>query len=327
MRPSSSFALVIVLAACSSGASEPRPPRSHAASPAPATEAPVAEPPAQPPSSLPAPARIVAIGDVHGDLRALEHALELAGAIDAAHHWTGGTMWVVQNGDLLDRGDQEAEILDLVAQLEVEAAAAGGRFVALDGNHEVMNTQGDFRYVTPGGFAEFASYAEHASAAQRRRYRDVPREALGRAVAFGPGGPRARELATRNVAMVIGDTVFVHGGITAEAAARGLDAINHAARAFFLGASPLPEWLAAEDSPIWHRGFATAGDPATCAALDAALTRLSARRMVVGHTVQEHGVTSACGDRVWRVDVGLARYYGGPNEVLEITGESARVLR
>jgi hypothetical protein len=40
--------------------------------------------------------------------------------------------------------------------------------------------------------------------------------------------------------------------------------------------------------------------------------------MVVGHTVQEGGITGYCGGRVWAIDVGLAEHYGGRPEVLEI---------
>jgi hypothetical protein len=48
----------------------------------------------------------------------------------------------------------------------------------------------------------------------------------------------------------------------------------------------------------------------------------------VGHTVQDHGITSACGDTLWRIDVGLARRYGGPIEVLELVpGAPPKVLR
>ena len=49
--------------------------------------------------------------------------------------------------------------------------------------------------------------------------------------------------------------------------------------------------------------------------------------MVMGHTVQRDGITSACEGLAWRIDVGMATYYGGPVEVLEIVGDSVRVLR
>ncbi len=44
--------------------------------------------------------------------------------------------------------------------------------------------------------------------------------------------------------------------------------------------------------------------------------------MVVGHTVPPHGITSACDDKLWRIDVGLGKEYGGPIEVLELTPDA-----
>ena len=48
--------------------------------------------------------------------------------------------------------------------------------------------------------------------------------------------------------------------------------------------------------------------------------------MVVGHTVQREGITSACDEKVWRIDVGLARLYKGKPAVLEIRGDTVRKL-
>ena len=58
-------------------------------------------------------------------------------------------------GDQLDRGDGERAILDPFEELADQAHAAGGGFHALLGNHEVMNVEEDFRYVTDG-MTEFA---------------------------------------------------------------------------------------------------------------------------------------------------------------------------
>lgn len=70
------------------------------------------------------------------------------------------------------------------------------------------------------------------------------------------------------------------------------------------------------------------GEPSSraCAALETVLGDLGVKRMVVGHTVQKNGVSSACGDKVWRIDVGMARHYGGRAAVLEIRGQSVRAL-
>jgi hypothetical protein len=264
-----------------------------------------------PPDTYPAPDRIIAIGDVHGDLSAFEAALRTGGAIDHDAHWIGGNLFVVQTGDLLDRGDDERAILDLVERLATEAAAVGGHVVALNGNHEIMNAEGDFRYVTPGGYHDFDSFGEGTT---------------GRTAAFHPGGAYARVLASHLTIVLVGDTLFVHGGALARDLAHGLGPVNDAARAFLLGGAPA-HVLDAQDGPLWYRGYAHGGDDATCATLTDALAAAHAHRMVVGHTVQEDGITSACDERVFRIDVGLARLYGGPIEVLEITPAGTRVLR
>ncbi len=295
-------------------ASAPAPPSS-----APSVE-PLSEPAALPPPALPAPAALCAIGDVHGDVEALRAALRLCEVFDG-ERWSGGERWVVQVGDLLDRGDDEDEILALLERLEAEAAAAGGRLVVLNGNHELMNAQGDFRYVTPEGFADFASYAGG------RAPRGAPRSEAGRAAAFAPGGPMARRFAAHPTAIRIGDTVFVHGGLSPRAAELGLGRINRDMRRYLLEGGPLPGSLEGEESPVWHRGYAGEPSEVDCDALGRALAALGARRMVIGHTVQERGITSACDERVYRIDVGLSRFYGGPREVLELEGVAVSIRR
>src|SRR4051812_26345533 len=68
----------------------------------------------------PAPARLVAIGDLHGDLAATKRTLRLAGAIDDKDAWIGGALVVVQTGDEIDRGDDDRAILDLTERLRDE---------------------------------------------------------------------------------------------------------------------------------------------------------------------------------------------------------------
>ena len=74
-----------------------------------------------------------------------------------------------------------------------------------------------------------------------------------------------------------------------------------------------------DDSVMMSRHFST--DSANCDMLDASLQILNAKRMVVAHTVKQT-ITSNCDGRVWAVDTGMSRYYGGPIEVLEIVDDS-----
>lgn len=53
-------------------------------------------PPPPPPLQLPAVPRLVAIGDLHGDLAKARRAFRLAGLIDERDRWAGGTTTVVQ---------------------------------------------------------------------------------------------------------------------------------------------------------------------------------------------------------------------------------------
>ncbi len=269
--------------------------------------------------------RLVAIGDVHGDLGATRAALRLAGAIDAEDHWIGGDLLVVQTGDQLDRGDDEEAILELFRRLRTEAEAAGGAFVALNGNHEIMNAAGDMRYVTEGGYEDFAD--ERNPALPADLLAEVPEHARGRVAAFLPGGPWAKELAKRPIVHVAQRSVFVHGGLLPEHAPE-IDTLNEQSSEWLLGTrDTIPALLVAQDGPIWNRDYGgPTVDREACGRLDETLRRLDVDRLVVGHTVQQSGITSACDGKVWRIDVGMAAHYGGSPAALEILGDQVTPL-
>jgi hypothetical protein len=277
-------------------------------------------------TQYPAAAHIVAIGDVHGDLDATRRALRLAGAVDEHDRWIGGRLVIVQTGDQLDRGDDEVAVLQLLERLRRDAARAGGAVHVLNGNHELMNARLDLRYVTPGGFVDFARVVRPPLAADPQLER-FPEAQWARVVAFRPRGPYARKLARRNTVLVIGDNVFVHGGVLPAHAAYGIRRINAEIRAWLEGVAPEPASARGADSPTWTRLYSRDPDEAACAALDETLGILGAERMIVGHTPHREGITMYCSGRVWVVDTGMAKYYGGPVEVLEIRGDQLRALR
>lgn len=270
--------------------------------------------------------RLVAIGDIHGDLRALRRALQLAGAIDSDSRWIGRDLTVVQTGDQVDRGDQDREVLDVIEQLEASAVAAGGAFYVLNGNHELMNARFDFRYVTRQSFASFDEFASRAGELKGR----LPDPELGRAAAFMPGAPYAQKLSRHRTVAQVGDSLFAHGGVLPVHVEYGLDRINREASAFLAGKTRnLPAILTDEDGPVWLRRYGGPEvDEASCELLGRVLKEVGAKRLIVGHTVQEHGISSACQERVFRIDIGLSAFYGEkPPQVLEVTAAGARVLR
>lgn len=254
----------------------------------------------------------------------MREALRLAGAIDEKDRWVGGKLVLVQVGDQLDRGDDEPEILRLLDALTTEAARSGGAVHVLNGNHEIMNVAGDLRYVTEDGFRDYASVPTDVKLPPH-----ISPAARGRAAAFRPGSEISRRLAERNTVAIVGDTLFAHAGILPKHVQYGIGRINDEVRRFFRGeVAALPEVVGGDDAPVWTRVF---GGPSpsvdACRELDAVLTALSVKRLVVGHTVQKSGVTSACDARVFRVDVGLSDYYGhNPTQVLEIRPSGVKVL-
>jgi hypothetical protein len=269
--------------------------------------------------------RLVAIGDVHADLGALRTALRLAGAIDAADAWIGGALTVVQMGDLIGRSDEEREVLDFVFDLQRRATLAGGTVHALIGNHEVFGGRLDNQAVGPNPFPAWEDVA-----GLRRddpRLRHLPSHARARGAALMPGGPYARRVAQFPVVLTIGNTVFVHGGVVPRWARYGVERINDEVRQWLLGRAPEPDSASGVDDGdrvMWTRQFSSNVTAEACGQLAESLRILGARRMVVAHTVHPE-IIADCDGRVWMVDVGMSRAYGGQVQVLEIVDD--RVLR
>ena len=85
---------------------------------------------------------IVALGDVHGAYDRLLHLLQTGGIARAdpkakgGYAWAGGKRTLVSVGDLIDKGPQSLEVLDLMMSLQSGARAAGGDVIVTLGNHE-----------------------------------------------------------------------------------------------------------------------------------------------------------------------------------------------
>src|SRR5687767_5605099 len=96
------------------------------------------------------PERLVAVGDLHGDMNALLTILTDRGLIDKEGKWSGGKTNLVFVGDMNDRGPDSRYIFDYIMELEDQAAKSGGNIHSVLGNHEVMITQGNYNYVSKG---------------------------------------------------------------------------------------------------------------------------------------------------------------------------------
>ncbi|OMO50346.1 hypothetical protein COLO4_38112 [Corchorus olitorius] len=248
----------------------------------------------------PSPDRLVAIGDLHGDLDKSKQAFRLAGLIDGSDRWCGGSTTVVQIGDVLDRGGEELKILYFLEKLKREAVKCGGQLITLHGNHEIMNVEGDFR---------------------------------SRIAALRPDGPIARRFLANNVTvLVVGDSVFVHGGLLDKHVDYGLEKINEEVRDWINGlmGRRAPAYCKGRNAVVWLRKFSDElAKNCDCSLLEHVLATIpGAKRMIMGHTIQEIGINGACDNRAIRIDVGMSKgCINGLPEVLEINRNSGlRVL-
>ncbi len=271
--------------------------------------------------------RIVAIGDMHADIEASMNALQIGGVIDASGNWIGGDTIVVQTGDTTDRWKQDRELLDFMFDLKVQAEAAGGQLIFLLGNHEIMNAQGDFRYVDEDSCDAFADIDEALLDMDHPSLQtEICPNSLActkRCAAFLPGAPYANLLSQLGVTAIVEDNLFAHGGVLPKHVEYGLDNINSETSLWLQGKGE-ENGMAGDDSDsiAWLRDFSDGiVSDEDCDVLEETLDALGMTRLVVGHTVQMIP-NSDCDGLVWRIDVGMCEYYGGITRVIEILGSS-----
>lgn len=177
------------------------------------------------PTVLPAVSRIIAIGDIHGDLDLAIKSFKLANLIDDDFNWIANPpdTVVVQVGDQIDScrpipgvydchtkkyPDDKAEDMTIIKffdDMHKKAFAAGGAVYSLFGNHELMNSQGRFGYVSYDNFYNFKYESEDGTMYEGPN---------GRKAAFKPGGPVATMLACSRISvLIVGSTMFVHAGV------------------------------------------------------------------------------------------------------------------
>jgi hypothetical protein len=309
--------------------------------------------------------RIVAVGDLHGDYDAWLAIARGASLIDRKGRWAGGKTTLVQVGDIVDRAPDSLKIIHHLMKLQSEAARHGGRVVVLVGNHEAMMMTHDLRYVHPGEYAAFvdrnsekrrealfAANRPAIEAAYRARdpalTADAVREAWFRATPLGmvehqlawqPTGELGSWTIANPAVIKLGDSLFVHGGISSVYATQTMTQINRLVAIALKNQDASPTAIINDPlGPLWYRGLVTRSEadeqdialtrpvsaaprPAIAEEIELVLRFYGVKRIVVGHTPSKAGIIEAEGGKLWRIDSANSKAYGGPPSFLEIIGD------
>jgi hypothetical protein len=257
--------------------------------------------------------------------------------------WTGGSTYVVQVGDQVDRcrpldsnfnsclnekvtkddEDSDLEIMLFYDSLDRIAKYSNGRVFSLLGNHEIMNVTGNYNYVSYKGLREHSPEPKDVMNGM-----DIRKDKFKKIIA-------KKMACTRSTILVIGDYLFVHGGIIEKLAYKyNLISINSIIRKFLNGSikhhKDLHKLLnSSKMSPLWYRKLAYIPPdddyhPDCQKLLDPTLENLNnnnfsndptieIKGMVIGHTPQfavfGKGITTACSNRIIRADIGASKAF------------------
>lgn len=308
------------------------------------------------PNVLPAVRRIIAIGDIHGDLAVAKLLLKAGRVIDDNDNWIGGDTVVVQLGDQIDScrhkpcethddpndKGEDIEILMYFTKLHKKAMNHGGAVYSIIGNHEMMNVYGRYDNVSKNNFQVLNNY--------RTREGNIIRDGKeARGYIFSPGNEMSEFLAcTRPMTLVIGNNLFVHGGVVPEIAKKYSvnqlnmilflllnNAIENKEKYSGIFSTEISNGQGDPDSyntsVLWTRKYSRIEDTKEqCEKLFGKVKEVyKINGMVVGHTPQlQKGINSICDDSIWFTDVGSSHAFneftgnGKKLQVLEILNDN-----
>lgn len=222
------------------------------------------------------PRRVAVLSDLEGNHRFAGEALRRLGITDGDGRWTFADGHLVILGDSVDRGRDVFALLWQLHDLSAQAQAAGGAVHVLIGNHE--------QYILRGNISR--AHSEHRYGLQQLG---------GYHAAFAADTVIGAWLRRQPAVLKLGDTLFVHGGLSPQVVASGLSiaGLNAGLQDYWknpasASSTPVLEALFAQTGVTQYRGFLMPlpdfYPAATAADVDAALARFGAARIVVAHT-------------------------------------------
>lgn len=239
--------------------------------------------------TYPSPEKTFVISDLEGDFEYLRHMLITAGVMNESYQWTYGNGHVVSLGDMFDRGPLVNECLWLLYHLENQAKSHGGLVHVILGNHEVMAMTGDNRYI-------------------HRKYRRLT-EKLGLEYSdwYSDDTVLGRWLRSKNSIEIIGKTLYVHGGMSADMSnsSLSLTGINNIVRDNLQKSSKQSmtsseRLVMGRKGPLWYRGYVDKKIRST--EVQRIVEKYDINEIIIGHTVVNE-IKTFFDKKIYAIDV------------------------
>ena len=255
------------------------------------------------------PSRLMALSDIEGNFGPFRELLQKAGVIDENLNWSFGEGHLVLTGDFFDRGDMVTEVLWLIYKLEDQAWDAGGQVHFILGNHEIMNLNGDLRYVND-------KYEKVAKMVNKNLF-DL----------YKSNTELGQWLRTKNVIEKIGNHLFVHAGLSEKVnnLNLSLEEINGLLRPWY---DKYPDYapgnvklLMSGDSGLyWYRGYYGRWKPDNIdQVINQTLEQYEVSKVITGHTVVADQISTHYDGKVINIDTPHSE---GKSEALLIEGDN-----
>lgn len=238
--------------------------------------------------------KIFAVSDIEGNYYSFVNLLIGNNITDQNLNWTFGDGHLVLNGDFLDRGYYVTQVLWLIYKLEQEAQEAGGAVHFILGNHEIMNLEGNFKYV-------------------RNKYIKLASElGIDHVDFYNDENVIGRWMRSKNIVEKVDNIIFVHAGISNMLLneQQSLIELNSIARDYYgydleNNNSTIQNLIFSSFGPLWYRGLVKPSsnyEKASANEVNSFLDYYSAEKIVIGHCIVNDISTDYDG-KVVRIDL------------------------
>lgn len=245
--------------------------------------------------------KIIAIGDIHGDIESLKLILRHANLINENDEWIAENVLLVQVGDVLDRGIYGPLIYNYLFKLQKEAPLKKSKVLLIMGNHEQLNMCGYFNYVNQKEVEIFFK-----NNFNYRLFHFV-----------STAGEYFKKLIRLPVIAKVNDILFVHAGISKQISSLSLHTIRLKTRLQIENMCKILSYDKSRDyvnreGVLWYDHVSRTApydEKQACAILSHVFNKYKAKHLVVGHTKQmTHEISTYCNGGLFLIDTGMSLF-------------------